>query len=129
MDVNMAVWTTMAGTGVCAGKATGWQQTNTTAVVGWQLFTPMCLCVCCVFCMCCKCILHYWGLTLLLLDIDECTEGTSGCTQECSNSDGNYSCSCELGYHLGEDRHTCFGEWVGRWLGRPCSVSSGWGCR
>ena len=31
----------------------------------------------------------------------------------CSNSDGSYSCSCRQGYNLGEDLHTCFGEWEG----------------
>ena len=42
-----------------------------------------------------------------ILDIDECTEGTSGCAQTCTNIVGSYSCSCNAGYRLASNRHSC----------------------
>ena len=50
-------------------------------------------------------------LFLLHLDIDECTEGTSGCDQTCRNEIGSYSCSCESGYRLRNNSHGCIGIW------------------
>ena len=43
-------------------------------------------------------------------DIDECLEGTSKCNQYCHNSDGGYFCSCQQGYTLDSDKHTCVGK-------------------
>ena len=43
-------------------------------------------------------------------DIDECSEGISGCTQLCTNTIGSYRCSCQYGYQLGIDNHTCLGK-------------------
>ena len=43
----------------------------------------------------------------MLLDIDECVESTSGCTHICTNTHGSYSCSCNPGYRLASDRHSC----------------------
>ena len=40
-------------------------------------------------------------------DIDECAEGTHGCAQTCTNVVGGYSCSCDAGYRLASNRHTC----------------------
>ena len=49
--------------------------------------------------------------TLILhTDIDECSEGISGCSQLCINTIGSYSCGCLNGYHLGSDNHTCLGK-------------------
>ena len=49
--------------------------------------------------------------TLILpTDIDECNEGISGCSQLCSNTIGSYSCSCQSGYQVGSDNHTCLGK-------------------
>ena len=41
-------------------------------------------------------VLHY------VVDIDECSEGISGCFSyvHCTNYDGGYKCSCEPGYTL-----------------------------
>ena len=47
---------------------------------------------------------------ILLADIDECSEGISGCSQLCSNTIGTYSCNCQNGYQLGSDNHTCVGK-------------------
>lgn len=40
-------------------------------------------------------------------DIDECREGSSGCSQTCENTDGSYRCSCRKGYRLSADGKTC----------------------
>ena len=43
-------------------------------------------------------------------DINECTEDTDGCQQVCTNSVGSYSCSCNRGYRLASDDHSCNGK-------------------
>ena len=43
-------------------------------------------------------------------DIDECTEGISGCSQNCTNMMGSYTCSCNSGFSLLPDNRTCIGE-------------------
>ena len=48
---------------------------------------------------------------LLIVDTDECTEGTAGCTQSCMNTDGSYACSCISGYRLAADGHGCEGSY------------------
>ena len=45
-----------------------------------------------------------------LADIDECTLGTSRCSQTCVNTIGNYTCRCSTGFTLGGDGRTCNGE-------------------
>ena len=44
---------------------------------------------------------------VLIVDINECTEGTDGCSQTCTNTVGSYECSCGVGYRLASDRHSC----------------------
>ena len=44
------------------------------------------------------------------IDVDECAEDTDGCDQTCTNSIGSYDCSCNTGYRLDTDRHTCNGD-------------------
>ncbi|XP_067041101.1 sushi, von Willebrand factor type A, EGF and pentraxin domain-containing protein 1-like [Acropora muricata] len=41
------------------------------------------------------------------VDIDECTEGSSGCAQNCVNTYGSYKCKCRAGYSLKADGKTC----------------------
>ena len=43
-------------------------------------------------------------------DIDECTEGADDCAQTCTDTDGNYTCSCSVGYMLANDQHGCDGQ-------------------
>lgn len=43
----------------------------------------------------------------MLLDVDECVENTNGCAHTCTNTRGSYSCSCDPGYRLASDRHSC----------------------
>ena len=42
-------------------------------------------------------------------DIDECAEGTDRCSQNCHNTIGSYTCSCNTGYRLNADGVTCDG--------------------
>ncbi len=44
--------------------------------------------------MVCDYFLHYSA------DINECTTGSSGCGQNCTNTPGSYLCSCDHGYQL-----------------------------
>ncbi|XP_053388051.1 mucin-like protein [Mercenaria mercenaria] len=43
-------------------------------------------------------------------DIDECDSDYTGkdkCQQNCSNTNGSFTCSCRSGYTLNADKHTC----------------------
>ena len=40
-------------------------------------------------------------------DIDECAEGIDQCAQNCSNTIGSYTCSCNAGYTLNADGRVC----------------------
>ncbi|XP_052721310.1 uncharacterized protein LOC128192563 [Crassostrea angulata] len=40
-------------------------------------------------------------------DINECTSGVAGCSQDCVNKEGGFNCECEFGYTLDDDRKTC----------------------
>ena len=46
-------------------------------------------------------------LILWQVDVNECNEGTSGCSQICNDTDGSYLCSCRSGYQLDTNNHTC----------------------
>ena len=43
-------------------------------------------------------------------DIDECVQRLAGCDHYCTNTVGNYFCTCMDGYVLGSDNHTCTGD-------------------
>ena len=43
------------------------------------------------------------------IDVNECLAGDSGCGQICNNFNGSYQCSCENGYELTSDGHSCTG--------------------
>ena len=47
---------------------------------------------------------------LIFTDFNECTLNISGCTQNCTNTIGSYSCSCYSGYQLAADYMTCSGK-------------------
>ncbi|XP_078585297.1 uncharacterized protein LOC144867284 isoform X2 [Branchiostoma floridae x Branchiostoma japonicum] len=40
-------------------------------------------------------------------DIDECAAENGGCEQNCTNTIGNFSCSCQTGYKLNDDGFSC----------------------
>ena len=44
---------------------------------------------------------------ICFVDINECSERTDGCAQNCMNSVGSYSCSCGSGYRLASDGRGC----------------------
>ena len=46
----------------------------------------------------------------MITDINECSEGISGCAQGCINTIGGLTCSCNKGYRLGKDRKSCNGK-------------------
>ena len=50
-------------------------------------------------------------------DVNECTEMTDQCDQNCHNNIGSYTCSCNTGYRLNPDGFRCDGM---------LSYSSGW---
>ena len=43
-------------------------------------------------------------------DIDECRIELDGCQQNCTDSDGSYSCSCSPGFKLDDDGFACNGR-------------------
>ena len=43
-------------------------------------------------------------------DIDECEKQNGGCSHQCVNTDGSYSCFCPRGLEIGDDQHNCRGE-------------------
>ena len=55
-------------------------------------------------------ITEFLSFILVNVDINECIRGTAGCTQICNNTLGSYICSCNSGYTLDADNHTCNGE-------------------
>ena len=48
----------------------------------------------------------------MLVDIDECSQGVSECTQGCINNIGSYMCDCQTGYYLDSDNYTCLGQFI-----------------
>jgi len=45
--------------------------------------------------------------------VDECAQDVSKCDQNCSNTEGSYTCLCNIGYTLNEDGYTCDGKYKG----------------
>ena len=56
--------------------------------------------------------MKFYSLSFCYADINECLEGTDGCGQICSNTDGSYACTCNTGYRLDANRHSCNGNCV-----------------
>lgn len=53
-------------------------------------------------------MIFYW---FLFIDVDECAEGDQGgCEFKCSNYEGGYYCSCDVGYRLMDDDKSCEGK-------------------
>ena len=43
-------------------------------------------------------------------DVDECATNNGGCDHYCTNTIGNFVCSCYPGFTLDGDERTCLGE-------------------
>ena len=53
---------------------------------------------------------YTYYINSLVSDIDECSDGISGCNQTCTNTIGSYTCSCQSRFYtLNADGHTCDG--------------------
>ena len=64
-------------------------------------FQPVTKSVACLLC----CL-----LLVTSLDIDECAEGTDRCAQNCHNTIGRHTCSCDAGFRLNANGYDCDGK-------------------
>ena len=46
---------------------------------------------------------------VVVVDTDECATHNGGCEGSCTDNDGSYECSCQNGYQLSDDKHSCNG--------------------
>ena len=44
-------------------------------------------------------------------DINECDEGIDGCDHNCTNTEGSFECTCDIGYKLDSNSSTCLGKY------------------
>ena len=55
-------------------------------------------------------MLHYLAMKMVMLvDVGECMMRTHQCEQNCHNTVGGYTCSCNTGYTLNRNNFTCDG--------------------
>ena len=45
----------------------------------------------------------------LIADIDECEGDLHQCSQNCHNTIGSYTCSCNSGFQIGPNEKKCYG--------------------
>ena len=48
---------------------------------------------------------------IILLDINECDEGSHNCEHICTNTAGSFECSCNSGYRLDGNGRNCSGRY------------------
>ena len=51
-------------------------------------------------------------LMMYISDINECNTNNGGCDQNCINQPGTYHCTCNAGYTLSSNLHSCIGKSV-----------------
>lgn len=51
-------------------------------------------------------------------DIDECALGIDVCYQTCADTEGSYTCRCQLGYTLDADGRSCNGIMRSKFYGK-----------
>ena len=72
------------------------------------MYVYICMCVC--VCVCgIRCVSELQFL-FFLLDTNECASNNGGCDQNCFNQIASYYCTCNEGYTLDGDKHTCNGK-------------------
>lgn len=49
-------------------------------------------------------------LLIMFADVDECRVSNGGCDHNCTNTVGSYHCTCNAGYQLQSDKHSCKGN-------------------
>ena len=60
----------------------------------------------------------------IILDINECVQGSAGCSHNCTNTAGSFYCTCMEGYELESNNLTCKGNGVlCLWYIAWCSVN------
>jgi len=52
-------------------------------------------------------VMHHNKYIPLDVDINECSDSNGGCQHNCTNTIGSYYCSCDAGYSLDQDGHSC----------------------
>ena len=45
-------------------------------------------------------------------DVNECHSDSNECAQQCINTPGSYHCSCDQGFKLTGDDHSCIGKYL-----------------
>ena len=45
-------------------------------------------------------------------DNNECQTDNGSCAQQCINTPGSYHCSCDDGFELTSDAHSCVGKYL-----------------
>lgn len=63
----------------------------------------------------------------LSTDIDECAINEGGCSQQCINTPGSFTCTCTPGYQLGRDGHSCYRKYfemfeINSWISNQTSL-------
>ena len=53
---------------------------------------------------------NLYFISVCSTDVDECETGEHNCDQNCTVDGVWFNCSCEDGYTLHEDGHTCVGQ-------------------
>ena len=54
-----------------------------------------------------------FGLDFVFADVDECASvDQGGCEFKCSNYEGGYYCTCDVGYRLRDNDHSCEGKFT-----------------
>ena len=50
-------------------------------------------------------------ILLIFVDINECVTDNGNCSHDCTNTPGSYLCSCNNGYSIDTDGHSCSGNY------------------
>ena len=66
-----------------------------------------------------------FSYNIILLDINECDEGSHNCEHICTNTVGSFECSCNSGYRLDDNGRNCLGRYSA--ITGLCDVING-GC-